>query len=261
VNVGSLLNKGFELAADARGLTYNNVALQLRGTLATLKNRLLDLGGVPQSATRKVGFPLNGNWDYHIDSISVTNNKVYVSDSLQFVGNGSSYPGWNTALSGTLTLFKNLSFYAQVDGQGDNTVYDNTSEFRDREFGISAPAVLGAKAFGTKADGTPTDEAVIKYMRLFGPFVTKSGTSLSRTTVNGDYLQSGQFFKMREASVTYRLPPTWAQRYAHASSASIGLTMKNLKTWTDFTGFDPETQQFLTVPSDKRYTVRFQVTF
>ena len=261
VNVGSLLNRGFEIAADARVVTYNNVALSLRGTVATLKNRLLDLGEVPQSSTRKVGFPLNGRWDYRIDSVSVASNKVFVSDSLEFMGNGSDYPGWNTALSGTLTLFKHLSFYAQIDGQGDNMVYDNTTEFRDREFGISDVAVLGAKAFGTKSDGSPTDEAVIKYMRLFGPFVTKSGANLSRTTVTSDYLQSGRFFKLREASVMYALPQAWAQRYARATSASIGITMRNLKTWTDFTGFDPETQQFLTVPGDKRWTMRFNLTF
>jgi TonB-dependent starch-binding outer membrane protein SusC len=261
VNVGALLNEGFEVAADARVLTYNNVAFTMRGTLATLKNRLLDLGGVPQSATRKVGFPLNGAWDYRIDSISVERNRVYVSDSLEFMGNGSNYPGWNTALSGTLTLFKNFSFYAQVDGQGDNMVTDGTTEFRDRQFGTSDVAVIGAKAFGTKEDGTPTDEAVIQYMRKFGPFVTKSGTNLSRTVVSGDYLQSGQFFKLREASMNYRLPQAWAQRYARATSASVGITFRNLKTWTDFTGFDPETSQFLTVPSDKRWTLRFNVTF
>jgi TonB-linked SusC/RagA family outer membrane protein len=261
VNVGSLLNQGLEIAADARVLTMSNVALSLRGTVATLKNKLLDLGGVPQSATRKVGFPLNGQWDYRIDSISVPLNKVYVSDSLEFAGNGTLYPGWSTALSGTLTLFKNFSFYAQIDGQGDNMVFDGTTEFRDRQFGISDVAVLGAKAFGTKEDGTATDAAVDAYMRRFGPFYTKSGTALSRGSVSGAYLQSGQFFKLREASMSYRLPQNWAQRYAHATSASVGITFKNLKTWTDFTGFDPETQQFLTVPSDKRWTARFQVTF
>jgi hypothetical protein len=261
VNVGALLNSGFEVAADARVLTRQNVALQLRGTLATLKNRLLDLGGVPESATRKVGFPLNGQWDYRIDSISVAKNAVYVSDSLQFMGNGSLYPGWNTALSGTLTLFRNLALYAQVDGQGDRMVYDGTNEFRDREFGISKAAILGAAAYGTKSDGTPTDEAVLEYMKRFGPFITASGQTLSRTTVDGAYLQSGKFFKLREVSATFTLPRNWAQKYAHASSAAFGLTMKNAHTWTDFTGMDPETDQFLTVPSDKRWTARFQVTF
>lgn len=261
VNVGALVNSGFEVAANARVLTYNNVALELRGTLATLKNRLLDLGGVPPSATRKVGFPLNGQWDYRIDSISVTNNKVYVTDSLQFMGNGPNYPGWNTALSGTLTLFHNLSLYAQIDGQGDNMVYDGTNEFRDREFGISDVAILGAAAYGKKSDGTPTDAAVLEYMKRFGPFVNASGQTLSRTTVDGAYLQSGKFFKLREASVTYALPRDWAERYARAHSASVGITFKNAVTWTDFTGFDPETQQFLTVPSDKRWMLRFNVSF
>jgi TonB-dependent starch-binding outer membrane protein SusC len=261
VNVGALLNSGFEVAANARVLTYNNVALEVRGTLATLKNRLLDLGGVPESATRKVGFPLNGQWDYRIDSVSVANNKVYVSDSLQFRGNGTNYPGWSTALSGTLTLFHNLSVYAQIDGQGDNMVFDGTNEFRDREFGISDVAILGAAAYGTKSDGTPTDAAVLAYMKRFGPFVNASGKTLSRTTVDGAYLQSGRFYKLREASATYALPQSWAQRYARATSASVGITFKNARTWTDFTGFDPETSQFLTVPSDKRWMLRFNLTF
>lgn len=261
VNVGSVLNRGFEMAADARVLTHDNVALQLRGSLATLTNRLLDLGGVPESATRKVGYPLFGNWDYRILNVDVANNRVIVSDSLQFIGNGSNYPGWDAAFSGTLTLFRNLSFYAQIDGRGDRMVFDGTNEFRDRQFGIGEPAVRGAAAYGTNPDGTPTEQAVIEYMRRFGPFETQSGASLNRSEVDGAYLQDGTFFRLREASVNFALPRDWARRYARATSAAIGLTMKNLHTWTDFTGLDPESDQFLTVPADRRWTLRFQVTF
>jgi DNA gyrase inhibitor GyrI len=37
--------------------------------------------------------------------------------------------------------------------------------------------------------------------------------------------------------------------------------MTNLKLWTDYTGLDPETDQFLTVPQDKRWTLRFNFNF
>jgi TonB-linked SusC/RagA family outer membrane protein len=266
VNIGSLLNKGWELASEARLVTTENVAFSLRGSLATLKNELLDLGSVPPSATRKVGFPLNGEWAFAIDSIVTVGNdptlwRAFVSDSQKFMGNGSNYPGWDAALAGTLTLFKDLAIYAQMDGRGDRMIFDGTNEFRDRQFGQGAAAVLGAAAFGANADGTPTEQAKVDYVRRFGPFTNASGASVVRGTVRGDYLQSGKFWKLREASVNYNLPKDFVRRYTRAKSVAVGLTAKNMRTWTDFTGLDPETDQFLTVPSDRRYTMRFSLTF
>ena len=79
--------------------------------------------------------------------------------------------------------------------------------------------------------------------------------------VDGAYLQEGKFFRLREASVTYNLPRDFVRRYTRARGVMVGLTARNLHTWTDFTGPDPETSQFLTVPSDRRYTMRFSLTF
>jgi TonB-linked SusC/RagA family outer membrane protein len=269
VNIGSLLNRGWELASEARLLTRENIAFSVRGTLATLHNELLDLGGVPESATRKIGYPLNGRWDYTIDSVRITGNtpsswRAYISDSLQFKGNGSDYPGWDAALSGTMTLFKDLSFYAQIDGRGDRMVFDGTNEFRDRDFGQGHAAVIGAAAFGTEADGvTPTEKAKDEYVRRFGTFVFSSDStrSINRNSVDGAYLQSGKFWKLREASVTYNLPKNFIRRYTRARGAMIGLTAKNIQTWSNFTGLDPETDQFLTTAPDKRYSMRFSLTF
>jgi hypothetical protein len=184
-----------------------------------------------------------------------------VSDTLEYLGNGVNYPGWETVFSTTLTLWQSLTFYAQMDGRGDHSVFDGTTEFRDRDFGMGEPAVRGCAAFGTDASGECTDQARKKYMRRYGPFYTESGQSLSWNSVDGAYRQTVNTFKLREASVTYRLPTSFVQRYARARSATASLTMRNLRTWTNFRGFDPESDQFLSVPQDKRWTVRFTVTF
>lgn len=288
VNIGSLLNRGIETALTARILTLENVAFEVRGQVATLHNELLDLGGVPESATRKKGFPLSGTWNYKILKVDPVANVVTVSDTLQFLGNSSNLPGWDGALTGQLTLFQNFSFYAQMDARGDRMVYNNTDQFRDRSNGFTAPAVLGPKAFGENPDGTPTEAAKVQWMRKFGcipasfggPAGTCTGTGvwtteswtdslgvvrpsrgLQRTVVAGDYNEDATFFRLREASMSYRVPNEYVQRYMRARSASVTLTMRNIKTWTDFTGFDPETDQFLTVPQDRRWTARFQFTF
>jgi TonB-dependent starch-binding outer membrane protein SusC len=272
VNIGSLLNTGWELASEARLLTRENVAFSLRGSLATLKNKLLDLGGLQEVTSNnpnqvlRIGYPLFSVWDYRIDSIDVSdpdpaNWRSFISDSLQFVGNGANYPGWDASLAGTLTLFKDLSFYAQVDGRGDRYVFDGTNEFRDRDFGQGEAAVRGAAAFGENPDGTPTQEAKEEFVRRFGPFQDTSGTIINRNNVSGAYLQSGKFWRLREASISYSLPRQFVRRYTRARSATLGLTARNIATWTAFTGLDPETDQFLTVPPDKRYTMRFAITF
>jgi hypothetical protein len=68
-------------------------------------------------------------------------------------------------------------------------------------------------------------------------------------------------WKLREASVSYRVPARLVQQYIGARSASLGLTMRNIHTWTNFLGLDPESDQFLSVPQDKRWTIKFTVAF
>ncbi len=277
VNIGSILNSGFEVVGTARPLTRENLALELRAAVNTLHNEIIDLGGVLPSSARKPGFPINGVWDYKIRRVDVANNLTIVSDTVEFIGNNTNLPGWESTMSATLTVFKNLSFYAQADGRGDRIVYDNTSQFRDRQNGGigGALGVLGCAAFMPGFDPNCTDAAKEQYMHKFGcvaPCKTdatgatiywqkENGARLAQGDVRGDYNEDGSFVKLREASVNYRFPRSLAERYLRVQAASITLSMRNLKTWTDFTGLDPESDQFLTVPQDRRWIARFNFTF
>jgi TonB-linked SusC/RagA family outer membrane protein len=291
VNIGSVLNQGFEFAVNARPITHRNVALDLRLAGHTLRNRVLSLGDSAQraaleSTTIKLGLPAIGTWQYPIREVDLANNRVIVSDTLEYVGNRAAFPAFEGTLSATLTLFGNLSLYAQMDTRQDYVLNDATGQFRDRQNGFTAPAVLGPAAYGTNADGTPTDEAKVKWMRRFGcippnfglpnqgscnAWTTETwvdedgnqrgGRTLSRTTVLGDYLQDASFTRLREVSVSYRVPTQMVQRYMRAQSATVSLAMRNLNMWTDFLALDPETDQFLTVPQDRRWTLRFFFTF
>ncbi|MGW8267173.1 MAG: SusC/RagA family TonB-linked outer membrane protein [Longimicrobiales bacterium] len=261
VNVGEILTDGWEISADARILTRRNLAWEVRASVNTVTNELIDLGGVPESATRKVGFPLNGAWEYRIREVDVANNRVIVSDTLEFLGNGQEYPGWETAFSTYLTLWENLTLYAQVDGRGDHSVYNSTDQFRDRSFGIGGPSILGCAAFMPNQQEPCSEAATIKYMKRFGPFYTESGDAVSRGSVDGAYRQSIQTFKLREVSLNYRLPSDFVRQYVRARSASFRVSMRNVQTWTNFLGLDPESDQFLSVPQDQRWTVGMTVTF
>jgi TonB-linked SusC/RagA family outer membrane protein len=253
VNLGEVLNRGFEIATTVRALTLDNVALELRGTLNTLHNEILDIGDIdPGTGTSRnaVGGPIGAVYEYRIINVDTASNRVIISNEREFLGNPQNIPGWEGTASSTLTLFRALSFYTLLDMRGNYYVFDNTTQFRDRQLPRSEIAVKGADAF-------PEEEV----LRRFGPFVTEGGTTISRGNVGTAYRNKGDFLRLREVSASYRMPRSLVQRFMRAEAATVTFAMRNLNIWTDYPGLDPETGQFLTVPQDRRWTARMSVTF
>ena len=54
-------------------------------------------------------------------------------------------------------------------------------------------------------------------------------------------IEQGGFVKLREVSVSYTIDAPWVQRAIGFSSIDVRVSGRNLKTWTKYTGYDPET--------------------
>lgn len=54
------------------------------------------------------------------------------------------------------------------------------------------------------------------------------------------YLYDASYVKLRELRLSYELPSTWASRILGAREASIAVTGRNLKMWTNVPNIDPE---------------------
>ena len=54
-------------------------------------------------------------------------------------------------------------------------------------------------------------------------------------------IEDGGFVKLREVSLSYTLNAPWVQRSLGFSSIDVRVSGRNLKTWTKYTGYDPET--------------------
>jgi TonB-linked SusC/RagA family outer membrane protein len=54
-------------------------------------------------------------------------------------------------------------------------------------------------------------------------------------------IEDAGFMKLREVSVSYTLDQPWVQRTLGFSSIDLRVSGRNLKTWTNYTGYDPET--------------------
>jgi hypothetical protein len=69
-------------------------------------------------------------------------------------------------------------------------------------------------------------------------FTTAGG---SAGQAQAQFVEGGSFVKLREISLTYRLEQRLLTQRLGISSADIRIAGRNLKTWTDYKGLDPET--------------------
>ena len=56
-----------------------------------------------------------------------------------------------------------------------------------------------------------------------------------------EFLESASFVKLREVSVGYTLDAPWVSQKLGFTSIELRVSGRNLKTWTNYTGIDPET--------------------
>ena len=58
------------------------------------------------------------------------------------------------------------------------------------------------------------------------------------------YVLDGSYVKLRELTLSYELPQSFARKLRGSSAARIELSGRNLKTWSSYPGVDPESSNF-----------------
>jgi hypothetical protein len=249
-------------------VTLNATLLDLPGTFrwdatlagSYLDNELLDLGdvepiifGLGGDTQRHIeGFPLGGFWgrtlvDYQVGPDgNVDPTSIVLSDESEFIG--PSLPTREISLSLGFEFFNFLRVSALFDHQGGHFQNNGTRFFR------CGSAFLNCReAFDP--DASPRLQAE---------------SMAAQAGARGQFIERSDFIKFRELSATFRIPERYVQR-AGARGVDVTLSGRNLKTWTDFTGLDPEvnfsgqanfsTADFLTQPPLRHFTARVSVHF
>ena len=60
--------------------------------------------------------------------------------------------------------------------------------------------------------------------------------------VSAQFVEDGSYMKLREISLSYTADQPWVTRMTGLSSVDLRIAGRNLKTWTDYSGVDPDTQ-------------------
>ncbi len=246
-NVGEIQNSGWEFGLNGVLVDTDAVDYSFTLSLSTNENEVTSLGGeapFPIGFSQRIveGFPADGYWSL-VPSVDAEGN-VTLSDTMEFIGR--SLPGNTGAFGSTVTLWNNLSLYALFDWKRDYLVDNNTRVFR---FQFGSSEERRDPAFADNID----TKTLIALFQAGQPF-----------------LEEGDFVKLREISATYTLPKSWSQAF-RASSSSVTVGGRNLYTWTDYSGVDPEVNvfgqpglsrsDFLTVPQARRFLLSLNLNF
>jgi len=261
-NLGNVRNSGNELSLNANIIQTQPLEFNLVATASTNNNLLTSLGFIPGTTTRVppiivatqqkhvAGYPLGGYWqksitftDTNADGI-IARSEIKLSDTAVFLGN--PLPKKEYSISPTVTIFRMLRISALIDHKGDFKQFDNTRRFHC--------------SFSTCQESFDKTQ----------PLADQAAAVAIALGTDAGYIENADFTKLRELSFTIIAPDHMAHSLGF-QNVDFTIAGRNLKTWTNYKGFDPEVnsdtranfvnQDFLTLPPSRTWTARLNVTF
>ena len=265
-NLGKVTNKGIEGILNARLFDGRNLQFDLAVAASKNRNKLVRLGQDVDTIffglganngdfiqRHAEGHPLGGYWQRPILGFDDANDdgiigadEVTLGDDAIFLG--QPLPQTEMSITPSLTFLKFFRAQGVLNYRGGFKVYNSTAQFRCAVF-------LTCRAANDPSVGLEEQARAMASARAnFGLDASDAG-----------FVEDGTFWKLREVSLTAMAPSSWARRLG-VSDLSLTLSGRNLATWTDYTGFDPEinfngtsnfsTAEFLTQPQVRYFTAR-----
>ena len=243
-NLGEVDNAGVEVLLSFRALSRKNVDWVITGTLSTNGDKIKSLGGVPSIVASSgqfnvLNYPIGGIWSRHVVSADqdattglATNvlceggpgNAPMACATAPFVYLGTPTPSKTGTIANSVTLYRRLRLYALVDFRGGNKVYNAVEALR------CAGQALGVGVCDVNFNPKNYDPK----------FVAEMNAAAFAAQTRDQFYQDASFVKLREVSATYSFPD-WLPGL---SRASITVAGRELRTWTNYRGLDPEVNFF-----------------
>jgi TonB-dependent SusC/RagA subfamily outer membrane receptor len=245
VNLGAIQNTGWEAS-----INYLAVSMRRFDWTTTIRadgnhNKILDLDGIPQSGSLRVGYPVSGIWDRPPVSFSVVNGKPVTVRGDTTIFFGPPLPTFNLSWSNTLRVGP-VSVYANFTMERGAYLNNGDRPYRVRQGGSDEYLKW------LNPDGSTTFQAdsVLQYMTLIN-------TIDSRDNV-----------RFREFSITYAVPARFTQNRG-LGTMTITASGQNLMWWDHCHCVDPNmayqggesfaiSSGFLAQPAPRQFRLAFR---
>ncbi|MDQ3605102.1 MAG: TonB-dependent receptor, partial [Gemmatimonadota bacterium] len=278
-NLGEIKNDGLELLLTATPVRRSAVTWDARLSLGTNANELVRLNNEGRTSTaanfqayfpglqvHRVGFPLASFFSQVAipDSFVVRSGVTFpVLDSVRYLGTPT--PTREIGLGSTLTLFRNVQLFAQLDYKGGHKVF-NYKEYNRCRFAANCERVNDPRLSNPR---TSADSAYIREASLFAGRGISQNNSIASFVA--PYIEDADFLKLRDVSLSVGIPDRLLGRTG-ATGATLILAARNLATlWTAYSGVDPEANTYgnrsfvrvdaYAAPQNRRLTAAIHVNF
>ena len=237
VNVGEVANSGFEVGINALVLDRKDVDWDLGISFSTNDNEITELGidgylSTGWATRHQEGYPVSAFFGARMLSAELDAGGTAINlmcddgeggsmscDDAPWVYLGRPGPTLEGSVNTTVTLFDRVRVLGMLDFQRGQSKYD--TDFWNRcNWQLSCESNYYPERFDVLDVAAAQNGG-------WNEFQMTSG-------VRSD------FARLREVSIEYSIPDAWAQRMG-AATGTISLGGRNLATFTDYPGLDPET--------------------
>jgi TonB-linked SusC/RagA family outer membrane protein len=285
LNAGSISNKGIELLLRAQPVRGRNFTWELTGTYTRNRSKVndlfpgvnqIDLGGfVGATLTAKVGEPY-GSF-FGAGFLKDPEGRTVVDEATGYPitdpvakTHGSIQPKYLASVLNSFS-YKGLTLTFLLDGRKGGMLYSRTRSLQT--FVGTDPRTLynNREAFVVPNSVIETTDG--KFVPNTVPVADAQDYWTNYVSANAiDQLIDASFIKLREVSISYRIPKRWIQHWP-MSGIQVGLSGRNLFLWTpaENTYVDPEASSFGTgniqgfeygtIPSIRSYGANLKLIF
>ncbi len=268
-NVGALINKGFEVSAEAKIIEKTAFSWSSTLTFAANKNIIDELYTPGKQDTIVQGTKIR------------TEGKPLQSFYLPYwagVNSADGSPMWYDA-NGNLTRDYNKAAYVIPGSADPKFTLGLLQNIRYKQFRFNAFVYVnyGNLIFNQLATDLISDGAIMGK--------NQSAAQLDRWQKPGDislhpkviqnnaahgnefstrYLEDGSYIRLKYINVEYIIPPTFLQQRA-ISQCVLTFQISNVWVWSHFSGMDPETRSngvyYYDYPKQRLYTLGVKINF
>ena len=271
-NLGEVNNKGIELTLNTVNIRNKDFEWSTSFVFSHNKNKIVSLYGEDANGDGKedddignswfIGKPINVYYDYVFDGI------YQEGDELP-AGYASGY-----------ARFKDLNDDGKVEAEHDRTIIGQGSQpkyrwgitnnfsYKNFDLSIFINAMQGWIGTFNDLDFYNNSLDPVRPVNMYdGGWWTPENKSNSRpsleyrrSVLGHNWYSDRSFIRVQEVSLSYRFPQKFLTKY-RLSNLSVFLSGKNLLTFTDWLGTNPESISSERYPIARTYTLGFKLGF
>lgn len=265
-NVGQMTNKGIDISLTSNNIRNQHFTWRTNAIFSQFKNKLDNMAASTSGLAGKVYYD-NYTITYTNPGYAVGSFYGLVTDGLfrtqEDLDNGMSQFGYSVDETHTWlgdVRFKDINGDKKIDASDITYIgsplpkftYGLTNSFQYKDFDLSVfvQGSYGAKVFNfLRWQTEKMDNAFYNQTRAVmdryteanpnGSLPRFTNTNVNNVYMSDRYVEDGSYLRIQNVTLGYRLPKALLSK-AHISNVRLYVSVQNLKTFSDYSGYDPE---------------------